>query len=61
MQGSQRRQLCNRWVAGTLTIKRQFGFTKVRYRGLAENTAQLVTLFALSNLWLARRALAGTG
>jgi IS5 family transposase len=42
-------------------IKRQFGFTKVRYRGLAKNTAQLVTLFALSNLWLARRALAGTG
>ena len=42
-------------------IKRQFGFTKVRYRGLAKNTAQLVTLFALSNLWMARRALAGTG
>ena len=26
-------------------IKRQFGFTKVRYRGLAKNTAQVVTLF----------------
>ena len=38
-------------------IKRQFGFTKVRYRGLAKNTAQIVTLFALSNLWMARRAL----
>ena len=38
-------------------IKRQFGFTKVRYRGLAKNTAQLVTLFALSNLWMARRKL----
>ena len=35
-------------------IKRQFGFTKVRYRALAKNTAQLVTLFALSNLWMAR-------
>ena len=34
--------------------KRQFGFTKVRYRGLAKNTAQLGTLFALSNLWMAR-------
>ena len=43
-------------------IKRQFGFTKVRYRGLAKNTAQLVTLFALSNLWMARRQLmAGQG
>ena len=31
-------------------IKRQFGFTKVRYRGLAKNTAQLTNLFALSNL-----------
>jgi IS5 family transposase len=42
-------------------IKRQFGLTKVRYRGLAKNTEQLVMLFALSNLWLARRARAGTG
>jgi IS5 family transposase len=38
-------------------IKRQFGFTKVRYRGLAKNTAHLRTLFALSNLYLARRSL----
>ena len=38
-------------------IKRQFGFTKVRYRSLAKNTAQVVTLFALSNLWMARRNL----
>lgn len=35
-------------------IKRQFGHTKVRYCGLKKNTAQLVTLFALSNLWMAR-------
>jgi IS5 family transposase len=40
-------------------VKQQFGFTKVRYRGLAKNTAQLVTLFALSNLWMARRDLRG--
>ena len=38
-------------------IKRQFGHVKVRYRGLAKNTAQLHTLFALSNLWMARRRL----
>ena len=38
-------------------IKLQFGFTKVRYRGLAKNTAQLKTLFALSNLWMVRRKL----
>lgn len=38
-------------------IKRQFGFVKVRYRGLKKNTAQLITLFALSNLWMARRKL----
>lgn len=42
-------------------IKRQFGFMKVRYRGLAKNTAQLTTLFALSNLWMARRALLTAG
>lgn len=38
-------------------IKRQFGHTKVRYRGLFKNTAQLKTLFALSNLWMARARL----
>ena len=38
-------------------IKRQFGYMKTRFRGLAKNTAQLVTLFALSNLWMARRHL----
>lgn len=38
-------------------IKRQFGYTKVRYRGLAKNTAQVLTLFALSNLWMVRRQL----
>ena len=35
-------------------IKRQFGFARVRYRGLKKNTAQLFTLFALSNLWMVR-------
>ena len=38
-------------------IKRQFGRLKVRYRGLKKNTAQLTALFALSNLWMARRSL----
>ncbi len=42
-------------------IKRQFGFTKVRYRGLAKNTANLVTLFALSNLWMVRKRLLNMG
>jgi IS5 family transposase len=35
-------------------IKRQFGFVKVRFKGLAKNTAQVLTLFALANLWMAR-------
>ena len=38
-----------------MVIKRQFGYVKVRYRGLAKNTAQLITLFALSNIWMARK------
>ena len=38
-------------------IKRQFGLAKVRFRGLAKNTAHVVTLFALSNLWMARQQL----
>ncbi|WP_312226075.1 IS5 family transposase [Stutzerimonas nitrititolerans] len=41
-------------------IKCQFGYVKVRFRGLAKNTAQLMTLFALSNLWMARRHLIAT-
>ncbi len=35
-------------------LKRRFGFTKVRYRGLAKSTAQLQVLFALGNLWMAQ-------
>ncbi|RMM15468.1 Transposase [Pseudomonas caricapapayae] len=42
-------------------IKRQFGYVKVRFRGLMKNTAQLITLFALSNLWKARKQLMGMG
>lgn len=42
-------------------IKRQFGRVKVLCRGLAKNTAQLHSLFALANLWMARRRLAGVG
>lgn len=43
-------------------VKRQFGFQKVRFKGLLKNTAQVMTLFALSNLWMARgKLLAMTG
>ena len=38
-------------------VKRQIGYTKARYRGLAKNAAQVLTLSALSNLWMARRRL----
>ena len=41
-------------------VKRQFGFVKVRYRGLKKNTLQLKTLFALSNLWMVRRQVMAT-
>lgn len=35
-------------------IKNLFGLRKVRYRGLARNTAQLFTLFGLANLLIAK-------
>ncbi len=38
-------------------IKQQFGYAKVRYRGLAKNTARLTMLFAMSNLWMVRKQL----
>jgi IS5 family transposase len=36
-------------------IKCQFGYRKVRYRGLAKNTSQLLVMFAISNLWMVRK------
>jgi IS5 family transposase len=38
-------------------VKHLWGFTKVRYRGLAKNTARLFSCFALANLYLLRRRL----
>ncbi len=38
-------------------VKNIFGMKKVRYKGLAKNTAQLYTLFGLANLLIAKRRL----
>ena len=38
-------------------VKRQFGYQKVRFKGLIKNTAQILTPFALLDLWMARRTL----
>jgi IS5 family transposase len=38
-------------------IKRQFGYTKGRFRALSKNIAQQTTLLALSNLWMVRKRL----
>lgn len=38
-------------------IKNSFGLRKLRYRGLAKNTAQFFTLFGMANLVIARRRL----
>lgn len=40
-----------------LVIKRIFGFTKVRYRGLAKNAHRLMVTCALANLYVTRRRL----
>lgn len=43
-------------------VKHLWGFTKVRFRGLAKNTARAFTTFALANLYLLRKAIdAATG
>jgi transposase, IS5 family len=41
-------------------VKQLWGFTKVRYRGLAKNTARLFTMFALANLYMVTRRLLPT-
>ena len=40
-----------------LILKRQFGFRKVRFRGLEKNTNHLMTSFALVNIVLGKKAL----
>jgi transposase, IS5 family len=42
-------------------VKRLWSFAKVRYRGLYKNTVRAFTMFALSNLYLARRRLMPRG
>jgi IS5 family transposase len=42
-------------------VKRLWGFAKVRFRGLAKNTARMFAIFALANLYLARRRLLPRG
>ena len=42
-------------------VKRLWGFTKVRYRGLAKNRARAYSAFALANLYLVRRRLLPPG
>ena len=39
-------------------VQCQFGYRKVRYRGIAKNGAQVLSLLALANLHLARRTFA---
>ena len=41
-----------------LYIKRHFGYSKVRYRGLSKNTQRLMTLFGFANLMRAEQYLA---
>ena len=43
-----------------LVVKRLWGHTKVRYRGIAKNLAQMHTLFALANVYRVRRQLMST-
>jgi IS5 family transposase len=38
-------------------LKCQFGYRKVRYKGIAKNAAQVFSLIGLANLYLARRRL----
>jgi IS5 family transposase len=74
-RGSRTRPLTDRWKAINRSrsrvrargehafhvIKNLWGFTKVRYRGLAKNTSRAFALFALSNLYLVRHRLMPPG
>jgi IS5 family transposase len=66
---SERWRLINRARSRTRTcgehpfrvVKQLWGFTKVRYRGLAKNLARAQTVFALTNLYQLRRELLAMG
>lgn len=40
-------------------VKRLWGFSKVRYRGLAKDAPRAFTVLALSNIYMARQHLMG--
>jgi IS5 family transposase len=62
---AQRRGTVTKMAEGALTrvehpfhvVKNLFHYKKVRYKGVAKNKAQLYSLFGLSNLVIAKRAL----
>ncbi|MEO7475486.1 MAG: IS5 family transposase [Gemmatimonadales bacterium] len=57
----QRSQVRARGEHAFHVVKRLWGFMKVRYRGLAKNTARAFTMFGLANLYLVRRRLLPPG
>lgn len=57
----RRSQLRARGEHAFHVVKRLWGFTKVRYRGLTKNTARAFTMFGLANLYLVRRRLLPPG
>ena len=38
-------------------VKRQFGFSKVRYKGLAKNATRAFVALGLANIYMARKRL----
>ena len=49
-----------RWSTPSGVIKHLWGYRKTRYRGLSKNAAQVYTLAALANFYLARDSLLAT-
>jgi IS5 family transposase len=54
VQNAEHRNFCIRTKVQQpfCVIRRRLGLVKVRFRSLAKNTAHVVTLFAMSNVWL---------
>lgn len=47
---SRKVSVCSKVEHAFLTVKRQFGYAKCRYRGIAKNASALTVLFALANV-----------
>jgi IS5 family transposase len=59
MKNRNKSRVRSRSSMSSRVVKRLWGFSKVRYRGLAKNATRAFVALGLANIYLARKALYG--